>query len=435
MTSAERIGADKIGAGNRAIAAWCLYDFANSGYVTVVVTFVFATYFAQAVAPNPETGTAWWGTAQAMSAILIALASPIFGAIADQTGPRKPWILAFALATVFATAALWGVTPDPSAALFALVMVVIANVGFEVAQVFYNAMLPRVAGTAALGRVSGWAWGVGYLGGLLCLVVALFGFVQADPPPFGLDAAVAEPVRATSLLVAVWVAVFAIPLFLWVPDDAGRGLLWSVAAGQGLAALWRTLKTARAQPNLMRFLIARMIYNDGINTLFAFGGIYAAGTFGMTIAEVIQLGIALNVTAGLGAAGFGWLDDKIGSRRTVVFSLVAIMILGTVVLLAPDRTTFWISTLALSTFFGPVQASSRTLMARLAPVSQRNEMFGLFAVTGKAISFLGPLTVGWITLATGSQRWGLATLMVFFAVGLWLLRSVRDSVPEVPHSS
>lgn len=248
MTSAERIGADKIGAGNRAIAAWCLYDFANSGYVTVVVTFVFATYFAQAVAPNPETGTAWWGTAQAMSAILIALASPIFGAIADQTGPRKPWILAFALATVFATAALWGVTPDPSAALFALVMVVIANVGFEVAQVFYNAMLPRVAGTAALGRVSGWAWGVGYLGGLLCLVVALFGFVQADPPPFGLDAAVAEPVRATSLLVAVWVAVFAIPLFLWVPDDAGRGLPWSVAAGQGLAALWRTLDPRARSP-------------------------------------------------------------------------------------------------------------------------------------------------------------------------------------------
>lgn len=414
------------GAGKRAVAAWCLYDFANSGYVTVVVTFVFATYFSQAIAPNPETGAAWWGTAQALSAVLIAVTSPILGAIADQTGPRKPWIFAFGFLTIFATALLWFAQPAPDAALLALALVVIANIGFEVAQVFYNAMLPNVAGAAAMGRVSGWAWGVGYLGGLLCLVAALFGLVQASPPPFGLDPDAAEPVRATSLLVAVWFALFALPMFIWVPDDPGRGLPPGVAATRGLQQLAATFKTARQQPNILRFLIARMIYNDGINTLFAFGGIYAAGTFGMSIAEVIQLGIALNVTAGLGAAAFGYIDDRVGSKRTVTVSLIAIIILGAVVLMAPDRTTFWISALALSTFFGPVQASSRTLMARLAPPESRNEMFGLFAVTGKAISFLGPLAVGWMTVATGSQRWGLATVMLFFVGGLYLLRGVKE---------
>jgi UMF1 family MFS transporter len=403
-----------------------MFDFANSGYTTVVVTFVFATYFSQAIAPTPELGTAWWGIAQALSAILIALASPIFGAIADQTGPRKPWVLVFSALTVVATAALWFAVPGPAVALMALALVVVANIGFEVSQVFYNAMLPAIARPAAIGRISGWAWGVGYLGGLLCLVVALFGLVQATPPPLGLDAATQEPVRATSLLVALWLAVFAIPLFVWVPDEGRRGLALSTAARRGLTTLVATFRSARAQPNLFRFLIARMIYNDGINTLFAFGGIYAAGTFGMSLTEVIQLGIALNVTAGLGAAAFGWIDDKVGSKRTVTVSLVAIVVLGSVVLLAPDKTTFWVATLALSTFFGPVQASSRTLMARLAPAAQRSEMFGLFAVTGKAISFMGPLAVGWATAATGSQRWGLATVMVFFAAGLGLLRRVKE---------
>lgn len=413
-------------AGKRAITAWCLCDFANSGYVTVVVTFVFAAYFSQAISPTPELGTAWWGTAQAISSLLIAIASPIFGSIADQTGPRKPWILGFSIPTVIATLALWYAGPTPDAALFALAMVVIANIGFEVAQVFYNAMLPRVAGADLIGRVSGWAWGVGYLGGLLCLVISLFVFIQADPPPFGLDKAAAEPVRATSVLVAIWFAVFALPLFLWIPDERGHGLKVGAAAASGLRQLWQTFKHARQHPNVIRFLVARMFYNDGVNTIFAFGGIFAAGTFNMPLAEVIQLGIALNVSAGLGAAAFGWLDDRMGSVRTVNISLVAIIVMTVVVLFSPDKTTFFITAVVLSIFFGPVQASSRTLMARISPPDARNEMFGLFAVTGKAISFLGPLTVGWAAAAFGSQRWGMATVLAFFVIGLVLLRGVKE---------
>ncbi|MDX2221221.1 MAG: MFS transporter [Rhodospirillaceae bacterium] len=410
----------------RAIAAWCLFDFANSGYVTVIVTFVFATYFTQAIAPTPELGTAWWGTAQSLSALIIALVSPVVGAIADQTGPRKPWVAAFTGVMAAATALLWFAEPNAGFVLYALALVVIANVGFEVGQVFYNAMLPGVAGPAAIGRVSGWAWGVGYLGGLLCLVAALFGLIQASPPPLGLNPDAAEPVRATALLVAAWVVVFALPLFLAVGDAPGRRIAPLKAARDGLKQLAETFRSARRQPNVMRFLVARMLYNDGVNTIFAFGGIYAAGTFGMEIGEVIQLGIALNVSAGLGAAAFGWIDDRVGSKRTIQAALVAIIGLGCVVLAAPDKTWFWAGALALSAFFGPVQAASRTLMARLSPPDARGEMFGLFAVTGKAISFLGPLAVGWATAASGSQRWGLATVMIFFVAGFWLLRGVKE---------
>jgi UMF1 family MFS transporter len=410
----------------RSVAGWCLFDFANSAYVTVIVTFVFSTYFTQSVAPTPEIGTAWWGTAQGVSAILIALLSPIVGAIADHSGRRKLWTFGCSLVTMAATTMLWFAAPGSAMPTAILGAVVIANVGFEVGQVFYNALLPSVAAPEKIGRVSGWAWGCGYLGGLLCLVVALVGFVQADPPPFGLSGGDAEPVRATVVLVAAWFAVFSLPFFLWVHDDQPRSKPFRAAVGDGLRQLRDSMTKARRYPDIVRFLIARTIYNDGVNTIFAFGGIFAAGVFGMTLAEVIQLGIALNVTAGLGAVAFGWIDDRFGSKRTISVSLVAIVVLGVLAVTAPDKTWFWIWGLALSTFFGPVQAASRTMMARLAPDELRNEMFGLFAVTGKAISFAGPLTVGWITAATGSQRWGLATVMVFFATGLWVFRSVRE---------
>ncbi|MDX2143629.1 MAG: MFS transporter [Rhodospirillaceae bacterium] len=410
----------------KSVVGWCLFDFANSAYVTVVVTFVFATYFTQGVAPSPDIGTAWWGTAQALSAIFIALLSPVVGAIADHSGRRKTWVFACSFVTVAATCALWFAEPKSSYVVAILAAVVIANVGFEVGQVFYNALLPSVASEKNIGRVSGWAWGCGYLGGLLCLLAALLGLVQAEPAPFGLNAEAAEPVRATSLLVAAWFAIFTLPFFLWVRDDQSRSKPLRQAIGDGLKQLRDSVMKARAYPNVVRFLIARTIYNDGVNTIFAFGGIFAAGVFGMTIAEVIQLGIALNVTAGLGAAGFGWIDDRWGSKRTIVVSLLAIIVLGSLTVAAPDKTWFWISALALSTFFGPVQAASRTMMARIAPPDMRNEMFGLFAVTGKVISFAGPLTVGWVTAATGSQRWGLATVMIFFALGFWLFRAVKE---------
>ncbi|MBL8630460.1 MAG: MFS transporter, partial [Rhodospirillaceae bacterium] len=380
----------------------------------------------QGVAPSVEEGTAWWGSAQSLSALLIALISPVVGAIADYSGRRKLWVAVCSIATLIATSLLWYAEPKSASVLWILVAVVIANIGFEVGQVFYNAMLPGIAPASKLGRISGWAWGCGYGGGLLCLAICLFVFIQAEPAPFGLSAVVAGPVRATSLIVAVWFAIFSLPFFLWASDTTLHQQPIATAVRNGLSQLRETLIKARKYPDIIRFLIARTFYNDGVNTIFAFGGIFAAGTFGMSVAEVIQLGIALNVTAGLGAAAFGWVDDHLGSKRTISISVVAVIVFGALTLSAPSKEWFWVWALILSTFFGPVQAASRTMMARLAPEDIRTEMFGLFALTGKAIAFLGPLAVAWGTAAIGNQRWGLATVLVFLGIGLWILRGVKE---------
>jgi UMF1 family MFS transporter len=170
-----------------------------------------------------------------------------------------------------------------------------------------------------------------------------------------------------------------------------------------------------------------MIYSDAVTTIFTLGGVYAAATYGMDVAGVIKLGIALNVTAGLGAALGGWIDDRIGSRRTIVFSLIALIMTSTSTLAAQTERDFWIAALCMSTFFGPVQAASRTLMARIAPENERTEMFGLFALSGKLTAFLGPTAVGWLTLATGSQRLGMASVPVMLVIGLWLMRNVVET--------
>jgi UMF1 family MFS transporter len=404
-----------------------LYDFANSAFTTIIITFVFATYFATGIAADPETGAAQWSLAMAVAGVIIAVLSPIFGAIADQTGKRKPWLLGVSIVCVTAAAMLWFAEPTPSDVPWALAFAIIATVGFEMGMLFYNAMLPDVAKPETIGRVSGWAWGLGYVGGLLSLALALFGFVQADPPPFGLVTCSAEHVRATSLVVAVWFAVFALPLFLFIKEPARAAVSIPTAVRLGFQQLISTFRNARQHANTFKFLIAAMIYTDGVHTVFSLGGVYAGVTFGMALDEVIMLGIALNVTAGLGAFVFGWVDDKRGSKLTIMVSLVALILTSAVVLMATDRTTFWIAALAMSTFFGPVQAASRTMMARIAPPNMRGEMFGLFALSGKVTAFAGPAVVGWVTLATDSYRMGMMTILIFLIVGLLLLRGVNEN--------
>ena len=426
----DRSGGSGDRAGTAAIAGWCLYDWANSAFPTVVSTFVFAAYFTKGVAASETEGTYLWGNAVAVAAVCIALLSPALGAIADRTGRRKPWLGVFTAVCILATAALWTVRPDQADVPRALLLVVLATIAFEFAGMFYNAMLPAVAPPGRMGRVSGIGWGVGYLGGLTCLVVALFGLVQADPPPFGLDPGAAEPVRATVLLVAIWFALFALPIFAMVPEDrsaAGEPVRQAVRGG--LAQLWSTLRRLDPHSPVARYLAAHMLYADGLTTLFTFGGIYAAGTFGMDFSEIIVFGIALNLTAGAGAIAFGWIDDRVGPKRAILAALAGLMLFGGLALVAPDKTWFWVAGMAMGTFMGPAQAASRTLMAKLAPADQRAEMFGLYALSGKATNFAGPLALGWATLAFDSQRAGMATILVFLAAGLALLLTVR----EPPH--
>lgn len=418
MTTSPPAPTDRLDRGR--VAAWCLFDWANSAFPALVMTFIFATYFTKAVAPTPEQGTALWGWAMGAAGLGIAVLAPVGGAIADQAGRRKPWLAATLILCSGCTAGLWWVTPDPGSVPLALVLVAVATVAFETGMAFYNALLPAVAPPRRLGAVSGWGWGLGYAGGLVLLVVALVGFVQADPAPFGLDPARAEPVRATMLLAALWMAVFALPLFLMVPERPHSRPAGSVV-WRGLADLVGQVAALRRDPVLGWFLLAQMLYLDGLNTLFAFGGIYAAGTFGMGLDEIILLGIALNVTAGLGAAVFGWLDDRLGARWIIVVGVAAMTGLGIGLLLVSSKVLFWALVLPLGLFFGPVQSGSRTLMARIAPEERRAELFGLAALSGKVTAFAGPMLLAWVTVISGSQRVGMATILLFLTAGLAIL--------------
>ncbi len=409
-----------------ALVAWSLYDWANSAFPTVVTTFVFATYFTQAVAETPELGTAQWSRAQSLAALGVAVLSPVLGAIADWGGRRKPWLAAFTVLCIGATSLLWFVLPGTGYATRALVLVAVATLSFELASVFYNAMLPDIAAKKKIGRWSGWGWGLGYAGGLCCLVLCLVGFIQTDTPWFGVGKAEAADVRATSLAVAVWFAVFALPLFFLVREKPARALPAASAVHEGLRALVQTVRQARRHRTIALFLLAQMIYADGLVTLFAFGGIYAAGTFKMSLAEVIQFGILLNVTAGLGAACFARLDDRLGAKPVIVFALSGLLVFGGSVLIVESKMLFWVFGSLLGVFVGPAQAASRSMLARLAPPDMRAEMFGLFALSGKATAFLGPAVLGAATLYFNSQRAGMATILLFWLAGLALLMGVRD---------
>jgi UMF1 family MFS transporter len=412
---------------NRKALAWAFYDWANSAFPTVVSTFVIAAFFAQAVAADPATGQAQWGWMQAAAGLCIALLSPVLGAIADAGGRRRGMLAAFTAITAVATAAIWFAKPDPSWALYTLVCVGIATIGFEVATVFYNSMLPQVAPRERIGRVSGLAWGLGYAGGLVCLGLCLVLLVRPDPALFGLDRGQAEHVRATALLVAAWLVLFAWPALAVLGDPPGRKPRWRDAAAQGLAEIGAVLRGLPQQRDLLRFLVARLFYTDGLNTLFAFGAIYAAGVFGMGFEEILLFGIAMNVAAGAGAAGFALVEDRVGSRRMVLFALCAIILLGTGLLLAPDATWFWGLALSLGLFFGPAQAASRAFMARIAPEGETAAWFGLFALSGRVTGFFGPAALAAVTAITGSQQLGMATVLVFLGVGAAILATVRPA--------
>ncbi|HLI10247.1 MAG TPA: MFS transporter [Alphaproteobacteria bacterium] len=409
----------------RALAAWCIYDFGIAAWPVVIATFVWGAYFTKAIAASSESGAADWGRALAVAGAVVALLSPVLGAIADHGGRRKPWIGVFALLCVAATALLWFSLPRPTSAAQTLILVAIASIAYELGTVFYNAMLRDLVPPSRLGRLSGWGWGAGYIGGLACLAIALFGFIQSPTPPFGLEKATAAPVRATAPLVALWLALFALPLFVFAPDRPKGARGFAAATRQGLAALAASLRRLPRERTLFRFLVARMIYADGLNTLFIFGGIFAAGAIGFSLEQVVLFGIAINATAGLGAILFAWVDDGLGSQPTIAISLAALIGLGIAVLLVHSQAWFWGLGLALGVFVGPAQAASRSLMARLAPKGVEAEMFGIYALTGKVTAFVGPALYGWLTVAFDSQRAGMAVVVAFLAIGLGLLLTVK----------
>ncbi len=413
----------------RALVGWSLYDWANSAFTTLVITFVYGTYFTKAIASDELTGTTQWAWTMGLGGIAIALLSPLIGASADRHRRRRAYLMVATWICVVATAAVAFVRPGmENAVLYALALVFVANVAFEVGTALYNSFLPSLAPKARMGRISGYAWASGYLGGLLCLAAALVVLVRPDPL-FGISTEAGFNYRATNLLVAAWFLVFSIPMFLWVREPERRG---EAGTDNPFAALARTFAKIRAYGGIFRFLIARLLYNDGLVTVFAFGGIYAAGTFGMTLDQVILFGIVLNVAAGFGAWIFGFVDDRLGAKATIMVSLVALTFFTALAALAPSVTWLWVAGVGVGIFIGPNQSASRSFMSRIVPPAHASEFFGFYAFSGKLTAFIGPFVLGGVTALAQSQRAGVATIIVFFVLGAWVLAGWKEqtAAPE-----
>ena len=438
-------------ASKRGKFGWAMFDWANQPFFTLITTFIFAPYFASFVVGDAVQGQALWGYTQATAGVVIALVAPFLGSIADASGRRKPWIGVFTAIGVAASFFLWYATPaaDADVLAFTMVMVVVATIGVEFAIVFNNAMLPSLVPDRRIGMLSGFGWGLGYVGGLVALIVVLLGFSLPEAPLLGLDKAAHEHDRLVGPLSGLWFAVFVIPLFLLTPDAPRRGLGPSAAVRQGVRTLLATLVKLPRYRNIALYLVARMFYYDGQSAIFAFGGIYAAGLFGWTTTELGLFGIILIVFAAVGAFVGGWLDDRLGSKRFIAFAVVG-LILGTlgVVSISDGRALFFLDvgmptagsglfgsdaeriflavTVVLAISGGPAQAASRTMLARLAPATMMGEFYGLYALSGKATAFMAPLAIALLTTAFASQRAGIAVVLVFLVVGLVLLLFVGE---------
>ncbi len=410
----------------RTIRAWSLFDFANSAFTTLVITFIYATFFVKGIAETETQGTVLWTWAViGPSAVIVALLSPLLGALADRTGTRKRALFISTAVCVVATALLF--VPQRGDVVAAIVLVLIANVAFEVGQVFYNAFLPEIAPEDRIGRISGWAWALGYAGGLLCMVLAL-AVVMPEQAPFGLDKSTGEQVRVTNLLVAGWFALFAIPAFLYLREPKAEG----GKSPRGLIAttfgeLGETFREIRTYRQVVRLLVARLFYNDGLVTIFAMGGIFAATAYGFDETDILLFGIVLNIAAGLGAFAFGYVDDRIGGKTTIFISLGLLCLATLVAVLGPSRAWLWGAGVLIGIASGPNQAASRSLLGRFVPHDKETEFYGFFAFSGKATAFIGPVLFGLLTAVFDSPRAGIAAVLGLFALGAIFLTRVDEA--------
>ncbi len=441
----------KPGIPKRGVYGWMMFDWAAQPFFTLITTFIFGPYFVSRLAADPVYGQAVWSYSAAAAGLVIAVLSPVLGSIADQTGPRKPWIGFFAIIKIVCLCLLWYAAPGSSLLIPALLFT-LASVAAEFSIVFNDSMMPRLVSKEQIGRVSNIAWGLGYLGGMIVLIFVV-GFLSASPetgktlfgmaPLFGLDPNMAEADRASGPISALWYFVFILPMFFFTPD-LGKGMPLGKAVKEGIAELKDTLGEARQRPGIFRFLIARMIYQDGVNGLLLLGGTFAAAMFGWVTMEIGVYGIILNVVAIIGCLVASRMDTALGSKRVVAVSIILLLIATVgIVSTGPGYTLFGalqlplddngglfgtaaekayiVYGLLIGIAFGPVQASSRSYMARSVSADEAGRYFGIYALSGRATSFLAPFTVATVTAISGSARLGMAMLLIFFVVGLAIL--------------
>jgi UMF1 family MFS transporter len=449
----------------RGVFGWMLFDWAAQPYFTVIITFIFGPYFVSRLADDVVAGQAAWGYTVAISGIIIALLAPVLGSIADASGSRKPWIAVFALIKIVALTLLWFASPG-AVLWLPMLCIVVATVAAEFSIVFNDSLLPRLVSGEHIGRVSNQAWGLGYIGGLVVLFSVLL-LLAANPvtgttllgiaPLFGLDPGLGEDVRITGPYAALWYLIFILPMFFFTPD-IGRGLPLKQAVVTGVAELKTTFAELRRRAGLFRFLLARMIYQDGVNGLLALGGTFAAGMFGWQTLEMGIYGILLLVVAIGGCYWAAHVDMRLGSKRVVVFALICLTLAcAGIISTGPGFTLFGLVPLAatdsgglfgtaaekayiafgllIGIAFGPVQASSRSYFARSISLDEAGRYFGLYALSGRVTSFLAPMAVATLTVYSGSARVGMVALIVFLVAGLLLLWTTPYPALQPPSSS
>jgi UMF1 family MFS transporter len=427
------------------IWGWMMFDFASQPYSTLLLTFIFAPYFASAVVDDPVRGQELWGYTLTIAGLCIAFAAPVLGALADSTGRRMPWIILFSIMYVVGSFGLWWAVPGSSNLVVILGAFVIGLVGMEFATTFTNALLPTLGTREEIGKISGSGWALGYAGGVLALIVMLLFLAEneagltflGNAPAFGLDPEMREGTRSVGPLTAIWYVIFMVPFFLWVHgDDAKRGAHKSATVKKAIADLRATLRRLPQTPSLMAFLGSSMLYRDALGGLYTFGGIYALGVLGWSVVDVGVFGIIAAITAGVSSWATGKSDARHGPKAVILWATILLtLVCITVVTITPTSVlgigvlegssapsiAFYICGSLIGAGGGSLQASSRTMLVRQSNPARMTEAFGLYALAGKATSFIAPLLIGIVTGLSESQRIGITPVIGLFLLALILL--------------
>ena len=400
---------------------FALYDFANSAFTTIIITFIFATYFAKQIAPNPVIGQAYWGWTIGITGFLVAIIGPIVGSFGDKKNKIVFFVRFFSLLCILFTSLLWFAKPSQSYLFYALIIVGIANFFYELSLIFYNSLLKNISKNKNLGKSSGFGFALGYIGGIIILIISIKLFIDTDFLPFGLTTEESKIIRAITLLVSIWFLIFSIPfLFFTIKKESRAKKNYLVNFSDLKKLLWNKKITV-----LGKFLIARMLYADGLNAIIVMGGIFAVGVFNLEIKDLLKLSITMNITAFIGAFIGGIINDKYGSKIVITFSLIGLIFSSVAILFTFTSSTFFYLAAINGLFIGPIQSASRVVITSMLNKNNQGKGFGLFATSGKLTSFLGPLLVSTVTFLTASQRIGFSAAIILLIFGLIILLNIK----------